>query len=106
MGIIPPGPFGDERTNAEYWTTHNPRALVNSLRGVSLYLSCGTGDPSLYNGYEEQLAAADHVPFVQALRAAGVQFHAGFFQGGAHTWPYFSAEAAWAIPQMLADLQP
>ena len=104
LGVIPPGVWGNEQTNVATWTAHNPTALVQNLRGVSLYLSCGTGDSSLYNGPEETLVAEDHVSLVQALNAKGIPFHNGFFSGGAHTWPYFSLEAAWAIPQMLVDL--
>jgi diacylglycerol O-acyltransferase/trehalose O-mycolyltransferase len=103
-GIIPPGVWGSETTNAATWTAHDPSALAASLRGVSLYISCGSGDPSLYNGREEQISSIDSTAFVKALDAAGVPYHAGFYQGGAHTWPYFSMEASWALPQMLADL--
>jgi diacylglycerol O-acyltransferase / trehalose O-mycolyltransferase / mycolyltransferase Ag85 len=105
LGVVPQTIWGSETTNAANWTAHNPTALVTNLKGISLYLSCGTGDPTLYNGPEETLSAEDHVPFVQALQSAGIPFHAGFFSGGAHTWPYFSLEAAWALPQMLANLQ-
>lgn len=103
-GVIPPGVWGDERRDVATWTAHNPRVLVTALRGVAIYLACGSGDAALVNGPEEHLSAIDHVPFVQALQTAGVAYHALFFQGGAHTWPYFSQEAAWALPSMLADL--
>ncbi len=103
-GMVPPGVWGDEKKNVAVWTAHNPRVMVTALRGVSLYLSCGTGDPDLYNGPLEHLSALDHVPFVTALQTNDIPFHNGFFDGGAHTWPYFSKEAAWALPLMLKDL--
>ena len=104
LGVIPVGVWGPSATNTGTWTAHNPTALVSHLRGTALFLSCGTGGTSTGAAQEEQLAAQDHVPFVQALQANGIPFTSAFFQGGEHTWPYFQLEAAWALPQMVAVL--
>ncbi|PZS31988.1 MAG: hypothetical protein DLM58_10715 [Pseudonocardiales bacterium] len=103
-GIMPAAIWGKETTNAANWTAHNPTALAANLAGASLYLACGTGGTTSDAANEERLSAIDHGPFLDALAAAGVPYHPAFFSGGEHTWPYFSAEAAWALPHMLIDL--
>jgi S-formylglutathione hydrolase FrmB len=116
LGISPPDltrVWGNPVLDRATWAAHNPVDLAASLRGVEVFVACGTGSSDttsedgqlIHSGYTEQLMWTGHRTFLAALTAAGVPYHAWVRQGGLHNWPWFNAPLRWGLPQVVADLR-
>ncbi|WP_333618864.1 alpha/beta hydrolase-fold protein [Dietzia sp.] len=107
------GPLGGET-----WREHDPKLLVDRLKGTSLYVSAGsgstgpwdkpspiTGIPDNFAGYGlELLARMTSQNFVDAAKKEGVEVTSRFRPSGTHSWPYWQFEMTQAWPQAAAAL--
>lgn len=117
--------WGDQTLSRSTWEDNNPAdlALEGKLNGVTLFLATGTGtpggfagdDPANPGGYAlEQGVWQLNAGFVAKLGAGGGSYnpnggmnadlpHAAdwFYPGGLHSWPYWNAALAWALPQIV-----
>jgi diacylglycerol O-acyltransferase/trehalose O-mycolyltransferase len=103
--------FGDPVAQRAIWAAHNPADLVENLRGIKLFVSCGNGqlgpldppgtDPS---GLLAQLEAAlllQNREFVARARHLGLDITVDFYGPGTHTWPYWARELEVAFPLLM-----
>lgn len=103
--------FGDPTAQADIWAAHNPADLVEQLRGVALFVSCGNGqlgpldppgtDPA---GLLAQLEAAlllHNQEFVARARRVGIDVTVDFYGPGTHTFPYWRRELRVALPLLM-----
>lgn len=89
---------------------HNPTALVDRLRDIPVYVSCGNGEPGPLDARNtprdggEAFIEAENRAFVKAARAAGVKVTARLYGPGTHRWPYWTRELERALPMLLESL--
>lgn len=107
------GPSG-----AEAWKAHDPKLLVEKLKGKSLYVSAGSGNtgpydrpsaipgvPDNYAGFGlELLARLTTQTFVNRGKDAGVPMTVQFRPSGTHSWPYWQFEMTQSWPQAARAL--
>jgi len=91
------------------WKAHDPCAHVRDLRGVGLYLSCGTGipvaDPNNLGGAAlEAWASPVNRIFAADLSLAGIPYTSHFYNSGEHTWPYWQEELSRSLPAITTAL--
>ena len=114
LGYDPLALFGDPTAQADIWAAHNPADLVENLRGIALFVSCGNGqlgpldppgsDPS---GLLAQLEAAlllHNQEFVARAQALDLDVTADFYGPGTHTWPYWQRQLRVAFPLLMAAI--
>src|SRR5665811_2418556 len=101
------------------WTANNPTAQIANLKGMSLYMSAGTGGNGPYDesvGYFglsahyvgailEVIANYSSQSFAQRAMAGGIAVTTDLGNPGVHDWPYWSGEYKKSWPQLAADLQ-
>lgn len=103
--------FGDPVAQADIWAGHNPADLVENLRGIALFVSCGDGqlgpldpagtDPS---GLLAQLEAAlllHNQTFVARAHELDIDVTVDFYGPGTHTWPYWERQLHVAFPLLM-----
>ena len=108
LGYDPSALFGDPVEQADIWASHNPADLVENLRGMALFVSCGNGnlgpldppgtDPA---GLLSQLEAAlllHNQEFVARAHERGIDVTVDFYGPGTHTWPYWSRQLRVRLP--------
>ena len=87
--------WGDPDQQAAVWAAHNPHDLAPRLRGTTLFVSTGNGDPGPLDppgstaDDAEQLTHAETAEFVDRLRALRIPATADLYGPGTHTWPYW-----------------
>lgn len=98
------------------WKEHDPKLLVDRLRGTRVYVSAGTGreaegvttapDPgTLISGMGlEAISRLTTQTFLDAATKAGVDVSAHFRDSGIHTWYYWQFEMAQAWPAIAEAL--
>src|SRR5262249_33137515 len=106
--------WGDRRRQADIWRQHNPIDRVADLRGTSLFISYGNGDPGRLEprgvdpgvgGRTERTLAAGNVDFVRRLNELGIPAEVDAYGPGTHTWPYWQRELHRALPGIMRTLQ-
>ncbi|WP_375388237.1 alpha/beta hydrolase-fold protein [uncultured Amnibacterium sp.] len=105
--------WGDPVEHAAVWRAHDPYDLAPRLRGVALFVSCGTGEYGPFDTkvgeYDhdetEQTLAAENVAFVARLHALGIPVQAEIGTPGTHTWPYWQRELHHAWPLLARALR-
>ncbi|MFB8007979.1 alpha/beta hydrolase-fold protein [Nocardia sp. NPDC056000] len=104
-------------TDAE-WGTHDPYALAEHLKGVSLYVSSGSGlvgvggiPPGIpgvsttFTGTAlELLARISSTQFVAKLNKLSIPVQVNYRPSGTHSWPYWDFEMRQSWPQAAAAL--
>lgn len=117
--------WGDPVTQAVRWQDHDPTALADNLRPLTLYQRVGDGTPGRYDDLaakppsagavanERGVAWMNHA-FDRALTRAGID-HRATFEHGVHDWPYWLddlreflpiAQSAFAHPKPAPPLAP
>nr|WP_246600997.1 alpha/beta hydrolase-fold protein [Skermania piniformis] len=100
------------------WPAHDPYVLADQLRGVSLYLSSGTGlagQSDQVNGVPgvttnlagvglEVLSRLTTENFATKLQKLGIPAEVRYRAAGTHTWPYWDFEMRQSWPQAAAAL--
>lgn len=104
-------------TDAE-WAAHDPYSLAERLRGVSLYVSSGSGlagprdIPSGIPGVStdwagmalEVLSRFSSQQFVAKLNKLSIPVQVNYRPSGTHSWPYWDFEMRQSWPQAAAAL--
>ncbi len=108
------GPPGDPE-----WAAHDPYALADKLKGVSLYVSAGSGTtgafdspspdlPAISTNYAgmglEILSRLTSQNFVGKLNKLSIPVQVSYRASGTHTWPYWDFEMRQSWPQAAAAL--
>lgn len=97
--------WGDPVVNANNWAAHNPTKLASKMRGMKIFLACGSGSVTGNSAETEEYYLNQQQPgLVRALDAAGVKHVDDFYAGGAHEWSYWQTDMHWALPQILKAL--
>ena len=92
--------WGDQIANADVWAAHNPTAMAAKLKGKTVLIACGTGQPDA-SGIEENVIFQTHIPLLLALQRAGVAHTDRFYPLGQHTWTNWQADLHWAMPMLM-----
>ena len=108
LGYDPLALFGDPMTQADIWAAHNPADLVEHMRGISLYVSCGNGelgpldppgtDPSGLLALLEAALLRQNQEFVRASERTRYRHDRGLLR----TWDAHMAVLAAAATRRLA----
>lgn len=103
--------FGDPIAQADIWAAHNPADLVENLRGIALFVSCGNGqlgpfdppsaDPSDLLAQLEAALLLQNQEFVARARGLGIDVAVDFYGPGIHTFPYWQRELHVAFPLLM-----
>ncbi|MHC9595999.1 alpha/beta hydrolase-fold protein [Corynebacterium diphtheriae] len=99
------------------WIDHDPKLGVEALRGITTYVSAGSGRDDFgepgsvankkgsYAGIGlEVISRMTTETFVAHARRAGVEVQAFFRPSGVHDWPYWQFEMTQAWPYMANAL--
>ncbi len=96
--------WGDPRDHAAVWAAHNPYDLAPKLRGTSLFLAVGTGQPGPLDPTGtapdtiEPALAAQNGALAERLHALDIPAHLDFYGPGTHNWPYWQRDLHRAWP--------
>ncbi|MGE2847380.1 alpha/beta hydrolase-fold protein [Rhodococcus sp. 2.95] len=96
------------------WAAHDPYALAEKLKGVSLYVSSGSGTtgpydqpsgiPGVSTNYAgmglEILARLTSQTFATKLNQLGIPAQVDYRPSGTHSWPYWQFELHQLWPQL------
>jgi S-formylglutathione hydrolase FrmB len=111
-GGLPDDQFGDRLLNQPIWQAHDPWTQAPNLRGMTLEIDTGNGQPGPYDGsrnyYDpiEQQVHGMSVSLHQRLLALGIPHIWDDYGPGTHSWPYWQRDLRQALPSMLAALAP
>ncbi len=100
------------------WESHDPYALADKLKGVSLYISSGNGSigpfdqasgiPGVSTNYAgmglEILSRLTSQNFVTKLAKLSIPAQVNYRPSGTHSWPYWDFEMRQSWPQAAAAL--
>lgn len=103
---------------SEIWESHDPYLLAEKLRGVSLYVSSGSGStgpydqpsgvPGVSTNYAgmglEILSRLTSQAFATKLNKIGVPAQVVYRPSGTHSWPYWEFELHQLWPQLANTL--
>lgn len=101
--------WGSPILNRSIWNAHNPAAQAQQLSGTSLYISQGSGIPSLDFGNLEG-AILEGTLWIQAhgfanrLADLGIPAQVHFYTGGSHAWSSWQNEFKASWPTLAAGL--
>ncbi|MEV7404997.1 alpha/beta hydrolase-fold protein [Streptomyces sp. NPDC091267] len=101
--------WGSPILNRSIWNAHNPAAQAKQLSGTRLYLSQGSGIPSVDFGnlegavLEGTLWAQAH-GFANRLSGLGIPAEVHFYTGGSHAWSSWQREFKASWPTLAAGL--
>ena len=100
--------WGDPVKQASIWAAHNPYDLARGLRGQSVYISCGNGEPgpldkpgAAFNKLEKDLGD-QAVAFAARMRQLGhPHFTANLYGPGTHASGYWRRELHASFPMLM-----
>ena len=102
--------WGDVGLNLPVWSTHNPTAMVNALRGTALFVSSGDGlpgplDPAgmLPDPLETATLFSSQI-FTTVLALNGILVTTDYYGSGTHNWPYWQREFHLSWPLLARAL--
>jgi S-formylglutathione hydrolase FrmB len=108
--------WGDRNSQAGIWRQHNPIERAADLRGISLFVSYGNGDPgpldlagtdpSGKGGQIERTLARRNAAFIHRLSELGIPAEVDAYGPGTHSWPYWQRELHRALPGIMRALRP
>jgi S-formylglutathione hydrolase FrmB len=111
-GGLPGDQFGDRLLNDANWRAHNPWELAPNLRGMTVEIDTGNGQPGPldtnpppFDPVEQQvheMSASLH----RRLLALGIPHTWDDYGPGTHSWPYWQRDLREALPSILATLRP
>jgi S-formylglutathione hydrolase FrmB len=109
-GGLPGDQFGDRLLNDPNWRAHNPWNLAGNLRGITLQISTGNGQPGPLDANPppfdpvEQQVREMSVSLHRRLLALGIPHIWDDYGPGTHSWPYWQRDLRQALPSILATL--
>ncbi len=99
VGGAPWGPWAAAPATEARWRAHDPYTLAENLRGLSLYLACGTGAAP---GDIESLLHDQSAALAVRLAALGIPRTWDDYGPGEHAWPFWTRDLRAALPQLMA----
>jgi S-formylglutathione hydrolase FrmB len=109
-GGLPGDQFGDRLLNDPNWRAHNPWNLAENLRGITLQISTGNGQPGPldtnpppFDPVEQQVREMS-LSLHRRLLALGIPHIWDDYGPGTHSWPYWQRDLRQALPSILATL--
>jgi S-formylglutathione hydrolase FrmB len=109
-GLPADGPWGDPVRQGAVWAAHNPTSLAPLLRGIPVFLSCGNGQPGVFDPPGTQVNAfevlfhAENLALARRLRG-DPKLTTDFYGNGTHSWPYWQRELHRSLPILLRALR-
>ena len=110
-GGLPDDQFGDPILNAPNWQAHNPWNLAPNLRGMTIDIETGNGNPGpfdtnklMYDPVEQQVHAMS-VALHKRLLALGIPHTWDDYGPGTHSWPYWQRDLRQALPSIMSTLE-
>ncbi len=111
MGPLNQCLWGDFATQQVIWKDNDPTYRAESLRGVSIWLSCGGGEPdglplnSARDPIEIEVCEETEI-FARTLDELGIAHTDSFYDSGSHTWDHWMRELglylSWMVEQLAA----
>ena len=104
--------WGHPERDEDVWAEHNPYDLAEQLRGVSLFVSVGSGQPGPLDppgapvDTIETRLALENEAFANRLSELDIPAQLSFYGPGTHSWPYWQRElhASWPMFAQALDL--
>jgi S-formylglutathione hydrolase FrmB len=109
-GGLPDDQFCDRILNQPNWQAHDPWTQAPNLRGMTIEIDTGNGQPGPYDGtrnyYDpiEQQVHGMSVSLHQRLLALGIPHIWDDYGPGTHSWPYWQRDLRQALPSVLDTL--
>ena len=109
-GADPDELWGDPQADARRWAEHNPTDLAARLRGTTLFVSAGNGQPgpldagTTTSDLIEPSIDAENLAFTARLRQLGIPATVDLYGDGTHNWPYWQREFHKAWPLLAQAL--
>jgi S-formylglutathione hydrolase FrmB len=107
-GNAPTGTWGPRASEEARWRAHNPIDLAENLRGLSLTVRTGNGQPGgPYGGGPDAIESTVHrmsTTFHERLTALGLPHVWDDYGPGAHDWPYWQRDLRETLPSIMATL--
>ena len=110
-GGLPGDQFGDRLLAEANWRAHNPWNLAENLRGMTLVIDTGNGQPGPldppnkpYDPIEEGVHEMS-VSFHQRLLSLGIPHTWNDYGPGTHSWPYWQRDLAEGLPSMMSGFK-
>lgn len=103
--------WGDQTLEEGNWRAHNPYDRAAGLRGTALYVAGGTGVAAPAGPDKAPLNAVEAYTrtltdrFVAKLRAEGIAFADGRYDGGTHDWPEWRAAFRGSLRVLMPALE-
>lgn len=103
--------FGDRTLDEVNWRAHNPWDLAANLRGMTLVIDTGNGQPGPLDPPGRSFDAIENgvetmsVSFHQRLLSLGIPHVWDDYGPGTHSWPYWQRDLREALPSMMATLR-
>jgi S-formylglutathione hydrolase FrmB len=106
-GGLPGDQFGDRILAEANWRAHNPWDLAANLRGMTLVIDTGNGQPGpldppgkSYDPIEDGVHTMS-VSFHERLASLGIPHTWNDYGPGTHSWPYWQRDLADGLPSMM-----
>src|SRR4051794_35372588 len=107
-GGMPTGTWGPRASEEVRWRAHNPVDLAENLRGLSLTIRTGNGQPGgPYGGGPDAVESGVHTmstTFHNRLVQLGLPHVWEDYGPGAHDWPYWERDLRNTLPAIMATL--
>jgi diacylglycerol O-acyltransferase / trehalose O-mycolyltransferase len=113
QGEDPKHLWGNPHDRAAVWAAHNPYDLAPKLRGTSLFVAVGSGQPGPLDhagtapSTIETSLAAENAALAERLRTLQIPAHLDFYGPGTHNWPYWQQDLhhAWPLLEHALDTE-
>ena len=110
-GVPPNSMFGDRATDEINWADHDPATLASNLRGMSLFMYTGNGqpgplDPNPVNPGAttiEELVHQDNVEFHNRLVSLDIPSFYDDYGPGTHSWGYWTRDLQQSIGPIVRE---
>jgi S-formylglutathione hydrolase FrmB len=110
-GGLPGDQFGDRLLNDANWRAHDPWELAPNLRGMTVEIDTGNGQPGPldtnpppFDPVEQQVREMS-VSLHRRLLDLGIPHIWDDYGPGTHSWPYWQRDLREALPSILATLR-
>jgi S-formylglutathione hydrolase FrmB len=105
IAVTPDTVFGPRLTQEVRWRAHNPWDLAANLRGLSVTIRTGNGQPGGPYGGGDPVEVAVHqmsVSFHDRLVRLGIPSIWDDYGPGGHDWPYWERDLRETLPTFMA----
>jgi diacylglycerol O-acyltransferase / trehalose O-mycolyltransferase len=102
--------WGELPAQAGVWTAHDPTDHTAALRGTTLYVAYGNGQPGPLDARgapadpQESEVATESQAFVSRLATQHIPVIVDAYGNGTHSWPYFQLDLHRSLPFLMKAL--